>query len=302
MTICPCCGFEFLGKLSEGCPDCGACAVGEPLPRPQNELPFYGRSLLLAVAGTLMVLAFASQIVIAMIQEPEFIFGFWGWIAAAETAAWRLKWVAIPATIIVLWGGLKIYKSMSRQPNRYCGLGHARRGLMASVGVSLLIATFILITVPERLRKRQEAQVAQIHAQAYTYARALHEYRSTFGTLPTELKDLLRLPDQDGSIAVVVKALDPEVVIYKTSTDVAALPKQPSRPLRGAVIRDAAAADLTDDGLTEGLSFTNYELRLPGKDGILGTEDDWLVRDGVIVKAPPLPIRKEAPSTTSKKQ
>lgn len=301
MTICPCCGFEFQGKLSEGCPDCGARAVGEPLPRPQSELPFYGRSLLLAVAGTLMVLAFASQIVIAVIKEPEFILHF-DWIAAAETAAWRLKWVAIPATIVVLWGGLKLYNSMLRQPTRFCGLRYARRGLMASVGVTLLIATFIGITIPERLRKRQEAQEAHIHAQGYTYARALHEYRSTFGTLPTELEDLLRLPDPDGSIAAVVNALDPELVIYKTSTDVAALPKQPSRPLRGAVIRDAAAADLTDDALTEGLSFTNYELRLPGRDGILGTEDDWLVRDGVIVRAPPLPIRKEASSTTSKQQ
>ncbi len=291
MTICPCCGFEFQGTLGEGCPDCGARAVGEPLPRPENELPLYGRSLLLAVAGTLMVLAFVSQIIIAMVQQEELTLGFWSWIAAAETAAWRLKWAAIPATIIVLWGGRKIYRSMLREPARYCGLRYARRGLMTSATVSLLIATLIGITVPERLRQRREAEEALIHAQGYTYARALLEYRARFETLPTELKDLTRLPDADGSIAGLLRELDSDAVSYKTTADVAALPKKKPLPLRGAVIRNAAATDLSDDSLTDGLSFTNYELRLPGKDGLLGTDDDWLLRDGVITKAPPLPRR-----------
>ncbi|HUE83775.1 MAG TPA: hypothetical protein VMM84_16860 [Pyrinomonadaceae bacterium] len=298
MTICPCCGFEFQGTLGEGCPDCGARAVGEPLPRPENELPFYGRSLLLTVAGTLMVLAFVSQIIIAMVQPAELTFGFSSWIAAAETAAWRLKWAAIPTTLIVLWGGLKIYRSMLREPARYCGLRYARRGLMASATVSLLIATFIGITVPERLRQRQDAEEASIHVLGYRYARALLEYRAKFETLPTELKDLARLPDPDGSITALLKVLDSDSVAYKTTADVAALPKKKPLALRGAVIRNAAAADLTDDGLSEGPSFasTNYELRLSGKDGILGTDDDWLVRDGVITKAPPLPRR---PSNTT---
>lgn len=296
MTICPCCGFEFQGTLGEGCPDCGARAVGEPLPRPENELPFYGRSLLLTVAGTLMVLAFVSQIIIAMVQPAELTFGFSSWIAAAETAAWRLKWAAIPATLIVLWGGLKIYRSMLREPARYCGLRYARRGLMASASVSLLIATFIGITVPERLRQRQDAEEASIRAQGYMIDRVLLEYRAKFGTLPTDLRDLSRLRDPDGSIAAALKSFDLDFSAYKTSTDVAALPKQPPRPLRGAVIRNAAADELTDDALTEGLSFTNYELPLPGKDKILGTDDDWLLRDGVITKAPLLPRR---PSNTT---
>jgi hypothetical protein len=40
----------------------------------------------------------------------------------------------------------------------------------------------------------------------------------------------------------------------------------------------------TDDVPGGGLSFTRYELRLPGPDNKIGTEDDWAMRDGLITK------------------
>ncbi len=294
MTICPCCGFRFEGTLSDGCGTCGARAVGEPLPRPENELPFYGRSLLLAVAGTLVVLGFLSQTLIAFFQRPPISFEFWSFVAAAETAAWRLKWVSIPVTILVLWGGTKIYRSMLRTQSRYCGLRYARLGLIATAIVSLSIATLIARSVPERLLQHQQAIDAADYAVGYTIHSAMLQYRQVFSTLPNEPYDLLRLPDPHGRIAAALKKIEPAG--YKPSADVAVLPKQQPRSLPGAVIRTASTADPTDDTLTEGLSFTNYELRLPGKDGILNTDDDWLVRDGIITKAPPVkrpPSNKE---------
>ena len=36
------------------------------------------------------------------------------------------------------------------------------------------------------------------------------------------------------------------------------------------------------------MSFTNYELRLPGKDKKRNTEDDLVVRDGLILTLPEL--------------
>ena len=35
---------------------------------------------------------------------------------------------------------------------------------------------------------------------------------------------------------------------------------------------------------TEGISFTNYELRLAGPDKLPNTEDDFILRDGLITK------------------
>lgn len=294
MTICPCCGYKFEGTLSQGCASCGACSVGEALPKPEHELPSYGRSLLLAVTGSLMVLVFLTQTIIALVQRAPRVtptlalssvlpLDFWSWVAAGETASWRLKWIAIPVTIIVFWGSLKIYRSMLKSPARFCGLGYAKTGLMASALVPVLIAVLIGVTVPERLRQRQDGLQAASYALGYRLDRALLEYSARFGTLPAELNDLRRLPDPDGSITAALRNLSASA--YKPSADLAALPKQKSQTLRGAVIRNASLDTATDDSPGEGLSFTNYDLPLPGPDTLMGTEDDLIVRDGVIIKA-----------------
>ena len=296
MTICPCCGFKFEGNLSDGCENCGARSVGEALPKPEHELPSYGRSLLLAVTGSLMVLIFLTQTVIALFKRPPLSLGFWSWVAAAETAAWRLKWVAIPATIIVLWGSRKLYRSMLQNPSNFCALRYARAGLFASTFIPLLIAVLIGVTVPERLRQRQLGIEAGVNAGAYRVDRALAEYSARFNTLPSEnLEELRRLPDPDGSLAAALRDLGQGV--YKTSgPDVALLPQPKTRTLRGAVIRKASV-EVADDGPSVGVSFTNYELQLPGPDKILGTEDDLIMRDGLIKRG--LDIQRTAGTTAA---
>ena len=283
MTICPCCGFKFAGSLADGCDSCGAQSVGEALPRPENELPFFGRSLLLTVIGSLMVIAFLTQTIIALVQKAPASIGFWSVVAAAETAAWRLKWVAIPVTILVLWGGRKIYRSMLDEPGRFCGLRYARSGLLASVIVPALIAVMIGVTVPDRLRQRQDRLDAEANAPGLTMGRAFYEYQLQFGTLPAVAKDLTRLPDKDGSIAAALQKID--VNGYKATADLAALPTKKPRPLRGAVIMNASLNGSTDDLSSEAISFTNYELPLAGADKLFGTEDDMILIDGVISKA-----------------
>ena len=171
MTICPCCGFKsesVLSRvLSDGCQSCGARPVGEPLPRPEHQLPSFGRSLVLAVMGTLMVLIFVTQTISALIQlSPRSVpstlalssiipLDFWDyktWIAAAETAAWRLKWVMIPLSLLVLFGSRKLYRSIQQSPARFCAMRYARRGYLASAAVPLLVLILIGVTVPARLR------------------------------------------------------------------------------------------------------------------------------------------------------
>ena len=283
LTICPCCGFRFAGSLADGCESCGAQSIGEALPRPENELPSFGRSLLLAVIGSLMLTAFLTQTIIALVQKASWSISFWTVVAAAETAAWRLKWIAIPITILVLWASRKIYRSIADAPLRFCGRRYARFGLLSTTMVPMLVAGLIGVTVPERLRQRQDRIQAEVNSPVLTLDRALHEYQVQFGTLPADPKDLTRLPDKDGSIAAALEKLD--VRGYKPSTaDLAALPTKP-RPLRGAMIMDASLDSTTDDLSTEGISFTNYELPLPGADKLFGTEDDQVLIDGVIWKA-----------------
>ena len=283
MTTCPCCGFKFHGLLSSGCRQCGARAVGEPLPKPSHVLPSYGRALILAVSGSLAVLVFVVQTLIAFFQRSSDSFGFWSWVAAGETAAWGLKWVSIPVLLGIVFIGRKLYRSVLEQPQKFCGLKHARAGLLGTSVVTLLISLLIGVTVPARLQHRRLAKDAAMRAQAYTIERALFEYRLKYKTFPADIKDLQeRIPDPDGSLAAALLNVEPGA--YRPSADVAAVATEKSRALRGAVIRKTSLSSATDDTPPGGLSFTNYVLRLPGEDKITGNDDDWVVRDGMVMR------------------
>lgn len=282
MTICPCCGFKFHGALSSGCKQCGARAVGEPLPKPAQELPSYGRALVLAVSGSLVVLVFVTQTLIAFVQRFDG-FGFWHWVAAGETAAWRLKWISIPALFAVLWFGRKLYRSILAQPERFCGIKYARRGLLASSVVTLLIALLISITVPARIEQRRLSKEAAYRAQGYAIARAFTEYRIKYHTYPADVIVLKeRTSDPDGTLAEALRNIDPNA--YRPSADLAANATEKGRRLRGTVIRKVSLTSDTDDAPSGGIAFTNYSFVLPGEDKITGTEDDWIVEDGMIRK------------------
>jgi len=289
VTICPCCGFKDVESLTIGCAQCGARAVGDALPKPAIELPSYGRALVLVLSGSLLVLVFITQTIIAMFQRSSDshvkFFHFWNWIAAGETAAWRLKWVSIPVLFVTLWFGRKLYRSIRLEPERFCGLTYARRGLMASVMVGLLVATLIGITVPARFRQRRLAIEAGYRAQAYTLEVALQKYKILHKRLPdqsTLVEDLLSLPDPDGTIATALKDFD--VNGYQPRGEVAAVDTKKGRNLRNAIVRNASFTLATDDTPPGGLAFTDYDLRLAGEDKILGTDDDWVGRDGMIMK------------------
>lgn len=279
MTTCPCCGFKFHGALSSGCRQCGARAIGEPLPRPAHELPSYGRSLVLAASGSLVVLVFLVQTILGFFQNGSDSYGFWTWVAAGETAAWRLKWISIPLLIAILVFGRKLYQSVRLQPEKFCGLKYARRGLLASSIVVLLIALLIGVTVPARLRHRQLSKEAAVRAQIYTFEYALLEYRLKYRSLPPDFQTLLeRVPDPDGTL----RSLNPKG--YNATAEFAAVSTEKSRTLRGAVIRKASLSSATDDTTPSGLAFTNYVMRFPGEDKILGNDDDWIGQDGVVMK------------------
>lgn len=272
--------------LREACAGCGAHAVGEALPRPDRELPAFGRSLLLAVTGALTVIVFLTDAVVTFIgKAPSFDLWslFWTGAAALETAAWHMKWAVVPFSLLVFFGSRKLYRSVKEAPASFCGVRYARRGYIASVVVPVLVLLLIGVTVPERLRHRQDSIDSGIKAQAYRFNRALVDYRQKFGTLPSEPKDLLRrLPDADGSLAEAVQNIDPAG--YTVDSEVAAAQTKKPKQLRGAAILNASVNTASDEPLSGGISFTNYRLRLPGQDKILGTEDDFFMSDGVVDK------------------
>ena len=281
MTICPCCGFRFQGDLRLGCESCGARSVGDPLPKPERELPAYGRPLLLVVMGALMLLGFLAETIIVVVGRTPLSISVLSLIDAAETGAWRLKWIAFPLLFVVVWSGWRIYRSMKQTPERFVGLAMARRGLFASAFVALSFATLIGVTVPERLRHRQWGIDAGIRAPVYRIDRAMLEYQALYKKMPSDMKDLLRTPDPDGSLAAAMAGIDPSW--YRPFTITAELHGPSRRTPSGAALVKVSSTTATDEALLGELSMTNYELRLPGEDKIFGNDDDLIVRDGVIM-------------------
>jgi hypothetical protein len=271
--------LKFDGDLRVGCPGCGAQAVGEPLSPPEIQLPFYGRSLFLGAIGTLLLLIFCVA-TIAAIFESTPRYDFWSIVGAAETAAWRLKFSVLPLAFAVLWGGSLLYRSIVSSPRRFAAVGFARAGLITTGFVVLTFLTTIGITVPERMRQHQDGLKAAENARLYAIQHALLKYQAEFkGTFPVELEDLKKLNDPE--ILSALQGVDPRG--YQARSELAVtLPKAKSAKLQGAAIRKVSTGP-NDDALDQGLSFTNYELRLPGPDKILGTDDDPRMIDGVLV-------------------
>jgi hypothetical protein len=258
---------------------------------------------LLAVSGALTVIVFLIDAILAFIAKATAFDAwslFWTWIAAMETAAWHLKWAMIPLAALVFFGSRRIYNSVRQSPESFCGLRYARNGYFASVAVPLLVLILIGVTVPARLEQRKLSLQAQESAYWMRFDRGLDEYRSKFGTLPSDREDLRRLPDADGSLAEALKFLPQNSEYTINSPELAAAPTKKPRPLRGAVILNASVAT-PDEPLSGGISFTNYELRLPGPDKIQNTDDDVIIRDGVRYAVSDLPRRAASTAKTTQR-
>jgi len=180
---------------------------------------------------------FLASVIMVLIEFKGFPPRFEWIVNAAEVAAWRMKWVMLPVSVIVLWGGARIIRSIKANPGNFIGLRAARVGFVASALVTLMMASLIGITIPVRLERRQWAIEAAANVPGYTLARALLEYRDLHGTLPAQddlVKELGTLPDPDGSIAEALRNLD--VGGYEASSVVAAASTKSKSPVRAEVL------------------------------------------------------------------
>jgi hypothetical protein len=283
LIICPACGSSVDGQLSNGCPSCGARAVGPPLAKPEHQLISYSAAGLTAFIGGLMALGFAALTVVAWITKMGALPRFWTIVSAGETAAWQLKWIALPVAIASVWVGSKSLTVIKTSPKRFGGLRLARTGYSAAVVTTLLVATLIGVTVPQRLRHYQWGLEAAENRHGYTLSRAMLEYRELHGTIPPQdevISQLRTLPDPDGSIAEALSLID--VTGYQPTSVLAAAGPKTKTLARGGAIRNASLNTTPD---LPALSLTNYDLRLPGADKKLNTDDDVIVADGLVMSA-----------------
>lgn len=303
MNICPCCGAKTAADLlTTACEACGARRVGPPLARPEKELPSYLSAVAVGASSVLLLLIFLLNTLLSFLeQKPAPTFDFWNVVAAGEVAAWRLKWLALPLSLAIVWAGVRVSDKIVRDPSRFTGLRLAELGFKLSVVLAVGCTVLIGLTIPERLRQRERGLEAAKNVEGYEAIKVLYEYRARFNSYPATPEDLRKLPDPDGSVARLIASMRSEA--YEPQSAIAALPPATATkasapraganvPIRPVALRTAVGGDVAG----EALSFTNYKLRLPGKDNTLGTGDDLMIRDGVIIPAPPLP---QTPSRTN---
>jgi hypothetical protein len=231
-----------------------------------------------------MAVVFLTTTIIAVLENSVIKLDFWSLAGAAETASWRLKFVAVPVSIFSIWVGTFLYRSISRGKGRFAGIGLARTGLALSVLVTVLFITTIAITIPARLQQQEDGQKAGVNARFYALKYAQLKYQSKYNTFAWKFEDLTQnLEDPDGSIARAVNESIKEGISYTPRSDVAAtLPKLKATNLKGRALRSTSAAT-SDDSAGQQFSATSYEVRLPGPDKILGTADDPRMVDGRII-------------------
>jgi len=285
LIICPSCGSNVEGDLRLGCVSCGARAIGPPLAKAEYQLPSFGRASVAFGSGVALLATFSGLLIAVLVENKSSRPGFSTILSAGEVAAWRAKWAAIPIVIAVVVASAKLARSIKVNPSHYIGLRAARVGLSSAVTVAVLVATLIGITVPARLRQRQYAIEAGMYARMYTLHRALLEYRDLHGTFPTDqdkyAEALRTLHDPDGSIAEALRFADPNG--YSATTQLAAASTK-GKPLvaRGTAFRNVS---LTTTSEPAGVSFTSYELRLPSEHRLFASDEDFILRDGVVMKA-----------------
>lgn len=283
MIICPSCGSKVDSDLCLGCPSCGARAVGPPLAKAEHQLASYGRAVIAFGSGAVMAASLLVAIVAALVENKGVWLRLSSVLTAGEVAAWRLKWVAFPFAIAVLWSAARLIRSIKNDQVRFTGLRMARTGFVAAIVATVVMASLIGITVPERLRRMQWSNEAATYADIYTFQRAALEFRELRGVFPSTFKELKdQVPDADGTIAAALSRLDPEGYA-PTALVAAASTKSKTQSLRGSALRDAVTR--VDRTLNQAVSFNTYELRVPGPDKLLNTDDDLIVRDGLIMKA-----------------
>lgn len=299
MIICPSCGSKVDCDLCVGCPSCGARAVGPPLATAEHELASYGRAVIALAGGVVMSAGLLVATVAALVENNGVWLSLSNILTAGEVAAWRLKWVALPIAIAIVWSGARLTRSIKKDPGRFIGLRTARAGFVAAMVATAMIAGLIGITVPERLRRHQWSIEAATNAPYYTLARAQLEYRDLHGTLPSQdelVKQLSTLPDPDGSIAEALRNLDVSGYELRSTVIAAASTKSKSLMPRGSAIRNAATG--ADPATDRGVSFTSYKWRLPGEDKILNNDDDLILQDGLIQRVSELSSSALTPPST----
>jgi len=161
-------------------------------------------------------------------------------------------WLAF-AAVLVIWSARRAVRLAKKDPDWYGGYKTAAATLVVTVAGSLALASYVIAHLPQALDNYKLRRISATRAAIYHEAGRLEEYKRIFGSYPQEFK----------------KAIGEALPADYWGTGI----KYESKP-----------GDIAErDPKSTGLPVTHFELRSAGPDGVMGTDDDIIMRDGIFI-------------------
>lgn len=166
------------------------------------------------------------------------------------------KWLAF-AAVVVMWSAWRAMRLARRDSEWYGGYKTAVATLSLTIAASVVLAAYGIAHVPQAIENYGLRQVAATQASMYHVANQLEEYKRTVGhgAYPSSTQEFKK---------VIGESLPADYwdhsIKYQSYNGVYA-----------------------DSSMETALfSAVNFELRSAGPDGIIDTDDDVIMRDGIL--------------------
>jgi len=257
--LCPCCGVAM--PLGPGDCGCGARIVGEPLP----ESPFKVQRLGPAMIAVTVTIAVAASCRIT-------------------------PWMALGG-FLAAWLSLRAVRLAKRDSDSFGGYRVACATLAAVLVAGTSLAAYEIGRIPRYLEKFKIRGQYTTQAAMLDYDAVLEAARHESGSYPIDSEAMKKV---SGTLLPLDYWERP--IMYVSYAESAAMygptDSRPGHPGDEGPLQNRSIADEPP-----GIEFQNFELRSAGPDGIFGTADDIVMRDGVFCTNPRVikrPIDKEA--------
>lgn len=174
-------------------------------------------------------------------------------VAAALIAT---KWLAF-AAVVVIWSAWRAVRLARRDAEWYGGYKTAVATLSLTIAASVALASYGIAHIPQAIENYQLRQIAATESAMHHVANLLEEYQlANKGAYPKTVQDLKK----EISESLPADYWDRSIKYQSRFADVA----------------DSSIGFIP-------MSINNFELRSAGPDGLVGTDDDIVMRDGVIL-------------------
>jgi hypothetical protein len=268
--ICPCCGQKTVSD-QKSCAVCHAQRVDTLLPGLGNSITalclvigiviiflmawIFGNDM--KVGRVLLVEAFGDSLKVtrAMLRLDPMLPYYRIFSFDAYRLAFYLSAVTLPLSILAIWLSQRARRLIRNSPAQFGGIRLATASLALSLLLTIAFSTALITSIPRAIERGREKHAAATRASLLQLGRILRNYNDEFGRYPDNLEEL----------QTFTKESLPQMDYWEKQLIYAP----------GALVASRETAS----------GFSDYRMISAGPDGIIGTPDDIVMQDGVIVSA-----------------